>query len=127
MPVERQTLDAAVDVRPFMGDMDVAVKFAESVLEVEGVISAELGSRLEGRASSPGVEIYMAKDATTTTTTTSSSSSGGSGDDEGPTTYKLVLRQGRDVQEVKVLSTLQRAALREVAAELVAGLRTESQ
>ena len=123
MPVERQTLDAAVDVRPFMGDMDVAVKFAESVLEVEGVISAELGSRLEGRASSPGVEIYMAKDATTTT----SSSSGGSGDDEGPTTYKLVLRQGRDVQEVKVLSTLQRAALREVAAELVAGLRTESQ
>lgn len=111
----RQTVDASVDMRPLLGDLDVAVSFAESIVEAEGVVSASPGVRLEGRASSQSVEVYMAKESAETGDT--------DGENSGaPKKYTLVLRRGRDVQEVEVVATLDRAALRDLAAATVASL-----
>ncbi|KAL4541616.1 hypothetical protein Ndes2437B_g05962 [Nannochloris sp. 'desiccata'] len=114
----RQTIDAAVDMRPLLGDLEVAVKFAEDIVEVEGVVSANLGVRLESRASSPDVEVYMAKEK---------GEEASLGDSDGGTIYKLVLRQGRDVQEVEIKCVLDRAAVRELAAATVAKMGAQPQ
>jgi hypothetical protein len=107
----RQTLDAAVDIRPLVGDLEVAQQFAEAVVEVEGVISATLGVRLESRASSPDVEVYMAKET---------GEEGASSDSQGAKMYRLVIRCGVDVQEVEIKCVLDRIAVRELAAATVA-------
>ncbi len=114
----RQTLDAAVDMRPLLGDLEVAAKFAEAIVEVEGVVSATLGVRLESRASSPDVEVYMAKDTGEVASVS---------DSEDGNVFKLVLRQGRDVQEVGIKCVLERAELREVAAATVAKIGPQPQ
>lgn len=117
VPGPRQTMDASVDVRPLLGDLEVAQKFAEAVVETEGVVSATLGVRLESRASSPDVEVYMAKE---------SAVSEGEDDGKAPKVYKLVLRKGRDVQEVEVACMLDRASLRELAAATVAKIGADA-
>jgi len=114
----RQTIDAAVDMRPLLGDLEVAVKFAEDIVEVEGVVSANLGVRLESRASSPDVEVYMAKETGGEASLSNS---------EGGAIYKLVLRQGRDVQEVEIKCVRDRVAVRELAAATVAKIGAQPQ
>jgi len=114
----RQTIDAAVDMRPLLGDLEVAVEFAEDIVEMEGVVSANLGVRLESRASSPDVEVYMAKET---------GEEASMGISEGARVYKLVLRQGRDVQEVEITASLDRVAVRELAAATVAKIGAQSQ
>ena len=99
---------ATVDVRPFMGDMPVAVTFASVLIEADGVLSATLGRRLQSRAFSPNVEVYMAK---------------GEGKDEEEKSIKLVLRKGRDVQEVEVVTVLSRGALKQVASDVIDTMR----
>jgi len=104
----RHPMDVSTDLRPLIGDLEVAVKFAQEVAATEGVTRATLGARVHSRASSQDVEVYLAK------------ADGASGLEGGfHATYKIVLRKGMDVQEVEVESSLERNAVRALAAETV--------
>lgn len=106
----RQTLDAASDMRPLLGDLDVAADFSKQLEEAEGVMSAVPGVRLQSRASSPAVEVYMGMEAP-------------SSPDSEPSSHKLVVRRGRDVQEIRVVTMLGRQELRQLSQQIVAKMQ----
>lgn len=111
----RQTTDASTDLRPILGDLEVAVEFVEHLRAAEGVESASLGVRLESRASSQDVEVYLAKAKDDGQRAEEAAVSG----DGGLVEYKLVLRKGKDVQEVEVVCALAREEVRQLAAATV--------
>lgn len=83
----RTTFDASSDMRPLLGDLEDAVKLKSLLEAVQGVRKVTLGPRLQSRASSQNVEIYLAKA------------------EESNGTKKVIVRRGYDVQEMAIQSS----------------------
>jgi predicted RNA-binding protein with RPS1 domain len=112
----RQTVDAATDLRPLLGDLEAAARFVAAVGAAPGVGGAALGARLQSRATSQELQVYLAKaDAAEAAAEAAG----------GTQRYRLVVRQGMDVQEVALTAALARGAVRELAARTVAALAAE--
>lgn len=89
----RTTFDASADMRPLLGDLEDAVKLKSLLESVQGVRNVTLGPRLQSRASSQNVEIYLAKT------------------EESNGTTKLIVRRGYDVQELQSSGSVSRQDL----------------
>lgn len=109
----RETVDAASDLRPFVGDLDAAVAFCRRLRTYSGIVSVVLGVRLQSRASSQELEVYLAKGPNEK-----------ADQREGAVKdFKLVLRQGMDVQECVLSTTLGREDVKGLAALVVQSMR----
>ncbi|GAB4821717.1 hypothetical protein N2152v2_008763 [Parachlorella kessleri] len=133
-----------VDLRTRLGDMEVAVRFAEALRRTPGIEDAQLGVRLQSRAASQALEVrgvmlgcsvalvctwsapvgyqlqvYIAKDDPAL----GDGSQAGEGSHAAAACqYRLVLRQGLDVQEVALVASLSREEVRRLVAATVVQL-----
>jgi hypothetical protein len=97
------------DMRLLLGDLPEAARFCEVLLASPGVLSAQLGMRLQSRAASQELEVYLA---------TQTAAQDGK--------YNLALRKERSVQEVAVVATLPREEMRQLAAASVAAVAAQA-
>jgi hypothetical protein len=119
------------------GDLDAAVQFCAALLARAGaeVASASLGPRMLSRAGSQQLEVYLAKgseggregglEGPGDGRASGAAGSEGGGGDAAARTYTLVIRKGREVQEVSVVSSLSRSEMRRVLNEVAAALGSE--
>lgn len=106
----RTTADASEDLRPFLGDLDIAIAFAQEISKSKDVDKVILGKRLQSRAVSQEIQVFMPRtednEADTATMNVGN---------QGSYRRKLILRSGQDVQTVEVDTPLDRESLRELA------------
>ncbi|PRW59921.1 30S ribosomal chloroplastic [Chlorella sorokiniana] len=126
---------APLDERPLLGDLPEAVRFCELMVEVGrgAVLSATPGVRLQSRAASQELEVYLAKDASAGIGA-AVAAAGGAAEPAaaaavpGPpdaSTFNLVLRCARTVQEVAVQATCSRDEVRQLIAASISQLAAE--
>lgn len=117
----RTQQDPVTDLRDALGDMADAVRFCEAMVQVPGVAAARPGWRLQSRASSQALEVYLAKEDGSPAGAPPGHASGAGAAGRLPS-YRLVLRKGLSVQEVVVTAKLPREEVRQLAADVVAEL-----
>ena len=107
---------AAVDLRPTLGDLREAERFAELLAGQPGVVSAQLGVRLQSQAASQELELYMGRQQAP------GEAAAAAGSDVA--VFTLVLRKEQSVQEVvvTVAAALGREEVRRLAAAAVAAV-----
>ena len=110
----RQTADAAEDLRPFLGDLDVATEFAKEIAKENEVEKIILGRRLQSRAFSQDVQVFMSR-----------MNDEDESKDSAARKVDLVIRSGHDVQIVEVITSLNRDELREIAVSVTQRLVEE--
>ena len=128
---------APLDQRDLLGDLPEAVRFAELLRAAPGVVSAELGVRLQSRAASQSLECYLSKDAAAGIGSAVAAAGGpgaaapppqaAAAGAAGAASYNLVLRKEQSVQEVALVASLTRTEVRELAAATVAALTADPQ
>ncbi|KAL4458847.1 hypothetical protein ABPG75_013712 [Micractinium tetrahymenae] len=132
---------AQLDQRPALGDLPEAAGFAQLLRASPSVHSVALGVRLQSRAASQSLEVYIAKNpaagigsAVAAAGSTPSGSAAGA-QPVGPApavpgdalSYNLVLRKETSVQEVALVASLDREEVRQLAATCVAELAAEAE
>lgn len=101
----RETFDSSSDMRPILGDMPEAVTLAGYIMQLNDVGGVKQGPRLQSRASSQNVELYLSKQQPTSDPST------------GASVYTMIVRKGFDVQELQISGTISRNALVDFVAD----------
>lgn len=131
------TSNIALDQRSVLGNLPEAARFCELLERAPGVRSATLGVRLQSRAASQSLEVYIAKSPASGIGAAVAAVGGGPADlaptdasssgSSGASSYNLVLRKEQSVQEVALVADLSRDEVRQLAAQCVASLAAQAE